>query len=405
MLIIFALFCELVYLFLFVASRQLGILDLHNDQYMWLVVGSLLLLFIFYFVTYYFLDWKKLDIKAIFFVVCIFHIQFLFIPYLSSNDLYSYIFTTRLNGIFGENPYFVQYDSFPQDVLYPKLETIWAHHPTLYGPLFLHIGGVLNKIDQDNLSLLTYSFKSLFIGANLLSAFLIYKISRSKRAVFLFTTNPLVVFELSGNSHTESLTLLFLLASIYFLYRKPVAGFLGFVFSVLIKYYSAVFLPFYFIFLQKKGIKTLVLSLLIGGLLTIFIYWPFWQGFENFGYLMSYYNGEYTSPSLLIYLGQLLFGSYKLSFQINTFIFLSFAGVLMYKFWRSNAEIKLFLFYSFLLYFAYILTKSSLILPWYLIMLVALASLCSTWREYQKYALVGVIFVSIYSLGLYYFVR
>lgn len=381
------------------------LIDLHNDQHMLLLVSALFVLFLVYFLAYFKLPWQKISPRRVFIALFALYLPFLFVPFISSNDLYSYISATRINGIFGQNPYFVQYDSFQHDVLYRELETIWAHHPTLYGPLFLHIGGFLNWVGQNNLVFLTLAFKSLFIGANLVNAFLVYQISKSQKALFLFAANPLVVFELSGNSHTESLTLLFFLSSIYFLYRRPVLGFAGFTASVLVKYYSALFVPFYLIKLKKEGLKTLLYSLFLGVLLTVAAYWQFWRGLENFDYLLAYYNGQYVNPSLLIYLGEKLLGSYVLSFQINTLVFLSFAGVLFYKFLKSKVELKEFTFSCFLLYWAYVLTKSSLILPWYIIMLVALASLCMVWREYQKYALASLVFVAIYSLGLYYFVR
>ena len=386
------------------------LIDLHNDQQMLRFVGALFVLYLAYFFVYFKLPWKKVNVKTIFIAVFLINLPFLFVPFLSSTDLYSYIFTTRVNGIFGENPYFVQYDSFQNDILYSKLETIWAHHPTLYGPLFLHIGGLVNKIGQNNLDFLTFAFKGMFIGANLANAYLIYKISKSVKALYLFALNPLVVFELSGNSHTESLTILFFLSSIYYLYRRPVlgppaGGFVAFTASVLVKYYTELFTPFYLIVLLKKGVSKLALSVLAGGALVIASYFRFWEGPENFEYLFAYYNGQYINPSLLIYFGEMLLGSYTLSFQINTILFLGVAGFTFYKFWKSKGELKHFVFYSFLLYLAYLLTKSSLILSWYLILLVALAALCASFKEYQKYAIWGLIFVSIYSLGLYFFVR
>lgn len=405
MLIGFTIFSELVYLFLFFRARNLGLIDLKNDQDMFLVVGALTILFLVYFLAYNFLKFQKQKVNTIFLVCSIFHLTFLFIPFLTSNDLYSYIFTTRINSIFGENPYFVPYNNFPQDVLFYDLKTIWANHPTLYGPLFLQIGGFINLIDQNNLTFLTFAFKSLFIGANLLSAILIYKISKSKKAFFLFEANPLVVFELSGNSHTEAFIILFLLFSILFLYRLKVVGFFMFTASILIKYYSLILLPFYLIKLKKEGTKTLALSLLIGVLFTTIIYFPFWRGLNNFDYLLSYYNGQYISPSLFIYLGEIILGSYRLSFQLNTLVFLAVATFLTYKFWYSKSELKKFIFYSFLLYWVYLLTKSSLILSWYLTPLVALGSICIVWKEYKKYAVASLAFVSVYSLLLYYFVR
>lgn len=405
MLFIFALFSELIYLFLFFKAREAGSLNLHNDQHMVWVVGSLFVLFIVYFLAFRFVNWRKQSIKQIFLMAVVFQITFLFIPFLWSNDLYSYIFSSRIMSIFGENPYFITYDNFVRDPLFAQLKTIWAGHTVLYGPLFLHIGGFINFIGQNNLIFLTLAFKSLFIGANILNIFLVYKISKSREALFLFGASPLMVLELAGNSHTESILLLFLLLSFYLLYNKPVYSFVALIASVLVKYYSLIFLPFYLIHLAKKGVRKLIVALVLGGLLTIGAYLPFWDGFGIFDYLISYYNGQYISPSLGVYVGEKLLGSYSLSFGINTFIFLMIALALGLKFWFSKPKFKEFVFYSFLLYWAYLLTKSSLILSWYLIPLVALASLCARWEEYQKLALVGIVFASIYSLALYYFAR
>src|SRR3990167_8619226 len=233
MLIGFAILTEVIYSLLFFQAHSLGLIDLHNNQHLFWVIASLSILFILYFLAYRFLNWPKVQIKTLSRIIIIFHLTFLLIPFLSSNDLYSYIFSTRINGLYYQNPYFTIYDSFPSDPLYHDLWTIWATQRTLYGPLFLYIGGLINYIGQNNLLFLTLAFKSLFIAANLACILLIYKITQSKKAVFLFGVNPLVIYELSGNSHTESLTLLFLLLAFY-LYNRPVMGFLGLIASVLI---------------------------------------------------------------------------------------------------------------------------------------------------------------------------
>lgn len=405
MLLTFFLLSELFYLILLAKSWGGKLINLHDNQTMVFVVTILALLFIIYHLAYHKLDWKKQSVKAIFLIIAVFHLTFLFTPFLTSNDLYSYIFTTRIWPIFGQNPYFVPYNNFHQDPLFENLKTVWASHTNLYAPLFLYPGGLLNLIDQNNFNFLVWSFKTLFIAANLTNVILIYKITRSLKALLLFGTNPLIVFELSGNSHTESFTILFLLTSIYFLHHKPIVGFTSFVSSVLVKYYSALFLPFYFIKLARQGVGKLLLSLLVGTLLTLLTFWPFWRGPENFDYLLSYYNGQYTSPSLLVYLGEVILSSYTLSFQINTIIFLVIFGILIYFFWRAKDSLRYFLFYSFLLYWGYLLTKSSLILSWYLTPLVVLASLCIVWKKHQNYAYAGISFVTLYSLGLYYLVR
>jgi hypothetical protein len=268
----------------------------------------------------------------------------------------------------------------------------------------LYIGGLINLLIQNNLLFLTYTFKLLFIGANLVNIFLIYKITKNAKAVFLFAANPLVIFELSGNSHTESLTFLFLLMAFYW-YKRPILGFAGFIASVLIKYYPLVFLPLFLINLKKRGLSNLLPASIIGLIMIVVMFLPFWQGPDNFSYLMTYYSGHYASHSLLIYPFEWLFSSYLLSFQINTVLFFAIALILLFKFWSGKTDLKKLVFFCFLLYWVYLLTKSSLILSWYLILLILLASLSASWKQYEKYALAGITFTSIYSLLLYYFVR
>lgn len=404
MLVLFAVFSELVYLFLIAKSRQFGALDLHNDLQLQLVIASLALLFLGYLFTYLFTDWEKVDIRILLFVIFLGHLTFLAIPFISSSDLYSYIFSGRLLPHFGANPYLTTYDTFQGDNLYNNIRTIWSSHTTLYGPLFLLLGGLVNIIGGNNLGLIILIFKSLLIGANLISTLLIYSLSKSEKATFLYGLNPLVVFELAGNSHNESVLILFLLVSLFFISR-PVIGFGSLTASFLVKYSTLILVPFYLIYIKSKGLKVVAASICFGLALAVITYIPFWGGLDIFNYLISYYNGEYISPSLGIFLGQTLLGSYRLSFQINTIVFLLTAGILVVRFWFSERSFKKVVFYSFLIYWAYVATKLSLVLTWYLIPLVALGSLCVSWREYRRFGEAGVLFTGIYSLFLYYFVR
>lgn len=404
-----------LYIYLFVSvciffllswkSHLQGILDLHNDKDMALVVISLTILFIGYFLTLTFTKWNKVSFRQVFIPVVALNVAFLFVPFLSSNDLYSYIFSGRVYHIWGENPYLVPYSSFPNDPLYKSLETVWAKHTVLYGPAFLYVSGYLNLLLQDNFLLLTGAFKGLFLLANILIAFLIYKITNSKKSVYLYSLNPLVIYELSGNIHTESLLLLFLAFSFYLLYKRPVLSFSVFTFSVLVKYYSALFAPLYLIYLKKKSMRQLLIALTVGALISVLLYLPFWTGFEIFDYLMSYYNGIYPSPSLGIYFGEVLLESYHTSFQINTIIFFVLTGILIFRFWKSEATFKEFIFSTILFYLVYILFKLSLVMVWYLIPIIFIASLTDKWKEYNKFVFILLLLVSTYALSLYYFLR
>lgn len=372
---------------------------------MFAIVMTLASFYLVYFFLYFRFPWDIISIKTILIVVSIIHVLFLSVPFISSNDLHSYVFGTRIFVRFGENPYLKPYEAFPQDEFYGKINTIWSSQTILYGPLFLLIGGVINNLGMNNVSLTVFLFKLLLVGVNIINALLIYKITKSTKASFLYGLNPIVIFELAGNTHTESLLIFFLLCSFLFIKKRPITGAVNLIASFLIKYSTVIFVPLVFLYVLKKSSwKIFLISLLFGVLITIVVYMPFWQP-HIFDYLTAYYNGQYTSPALGIAVGQQLLGSYRTSFQINTILFLLFSGLIFMKFLFSKASFKKLIFYCFLLYFVYLITKLSLVLVWYTTPLLALASICACWKKYKNYALASIVFVSIYSLGLYIVVR
>ncbi|MFH1971007.1 MAG: polyprenol phosphomannose-dependent alpha 1,6 mannosyltransferase MptB, partial [Patescibacteria group bacterium] len=377
----------------------------HDNSTALLIVVLLSLLFICYFCTYYFTDWIKVNIKTIFFFALVFNMTFLFIPFLTSNDLFSYIFQSRVFSHFGKNPYLITYDSFPNDQFYESIKTIWSSNTLRTGPLFLFIGAFINLLGQNSLTLTILLFKILLVGANILNVFLIFKISKSTKATFLYALNPLVIFELAGNAHNESLLILFLLISLLFLLKQPILSFSTLIASTLVKYSTFMLLPLYLVFIKRKGWKILCIALSLGTLILVTFYLPFWSGLHIFDGLIAFYNGKYISPSLGILIGQKIFGSYELSFKINTLVFLVVITTIIIKSFFSKLTFKQFVFYSFLIYWIYLSTKLSLVLTWYLTPLVALASLCTSWKKREKYAMSGLIFIGFYCLLLFYFVR
>src|SRR3989344_776876 len=378
--------------------------DLHNNEHLIQVISLYLIAYLIYFLTFKYLNFEKLNFKKIFLAAVFIYIFFLPIPYLTSDDLFSYIFTGRVFSVWEENPYLAPYDDFQHDPYYSQLKTVWSVHVPYYGPLFILISGIINFVGQNSLGFLIYLFKFIFILFNLLSIYLVYKISKNLKSVFLFGFNPLIIFELSGNTHSESLIILLLLLSIYQL-KKPLVGFSSFLLSGLIKYYTFIFMPLYLIIFLKKG-RSIFLAGVWGIVLMSLIFLPFLNaGGVIFNNLSEFYCGKFNYPSVGIFLGERIFNSYNFSFQINTLIFLLALLLISIKFWFRKFELKIFIFYMGIIYFIFILTKLSLVLGWYLTPLVAISSLLINYREYKKYATLGIIFVSFYSLIIYYAVR
>ena len=175
----------------------------------------------------------------------------------SSKDLFSYISQARITSVYNQNPYSTSYSNFSNDAFYPILKNDWSWFPVVYGPVFTILGIIITKIAGNNLLLNVYLFKLIFLIFNIANIYLILKLTANKKSVFLYAFNPLVIHELSINSHTESLLIMFLLISLLIIkHGKSTVHFLvsllSLTLSVLIKYSTFVIVPFYLVYIFKK---------------------------------------------------------------------------------------------------------------------------------------------------------
>lgn len=402
---IFATISEVIYVLIVLRRVQQPLLNLHQNSDLFFILVCLTLLFILYFGFYRVVNWRELSTKKIFFVLVLFQSTLLFTPFLTSDDIYTYIFSSRLLPIWGANPYIIPFDNFPQDPIYQQVKTMWSSYTALYGPLFLHIGAVLNLVGQNSFSILISLFKATLIAVNIASCLLIYELTKSKKALFLYGSSPLVIFELAGSGHLDSMLILFLLVSFLLLSKKPAFGFGSLIASVLIKYFTIILIPFFSVYILRRGIRNFALALVLSLVLVIVIYIPFWTSPDIFNYLTSYYNEVSPFPSLGILAGLVIFESYKVSFNVNTLLFLLILIILTIKLFRSKNDVAQLIFFSMLLYWAFLLTKLNLVLTWYLTPVIAASSLCLISKKYSNYGVKSIVLASLYGLVLYVWVR
>jgi len=407
-LIVAGLTAQSLYLSFYLLKRYFGLLDLHTQAHLNLVIILLAILYLIYFCVLFKLNFAANKLKTIFLFSVLFQVGFIFVPFFTSNDLHSYIAAGRVINQ-GANPYIDTYSQFPDDLFYPIINNFWSAKPTLYGPVFLFLSSFINTMGQNHYPMTVFLFKSFLIVINLLNGYLIYKITKSTKALFLYSWNPLVIYELSANAHNESLLIFSFLVSAYVLKKKRIIlSFIFLLLSILVKYTAAVFMPFYVLtfFKQKLNLnqfiyKSIYISGICLGIVAIF-YYPFWHGRETFSFLLNYYHGQTISPSVGIWLLDKA-TAHTQAFKLNSFIFLAIGGVTglwillnKYSFQRLSSAF-------FVVYIAFILTKLSLVLSWYLTPIVALASLNV---EKQKNISILVVFlVTIYHLLLYWFIK
>ena len=187
--------------------------------------------------------------------------------------------------------------------------------------------------------------------------------------------------------------------------KQPIMGYLSIVASILIKYFTLSLIPFFTIFIFRKSIKSFIIALFLSVILIIIVFVPFWSGPDIFNYLTSYYDESSPFPSLGILLGSVILGSYELSFNINTIIFLSIFLLFAIKLIRIENNLAKLISLSMLLYWIFLLTKLNLVLTWYLTPIVALSSLCLISKKYSSLGVKSISLASIYALILYWWVK
>ena len=142
-----------------------------------------------------------------------------------------------------------------------------------YGPVFLTICGLLNKISFSSVLLFLYEFKILNFIAYLITVYLVYKLTKKKKLTIAYCFNPLILMEVLVNVHNDIFVLLFALFAIFFVKEAEknrekffkseiifICGLAFLAFSASIKYITILFLPFIILYrLRNKDFKNKLL--------------------------------------------------------------------------------------------------------------------------------------------------
>lgn len=183
----------------------------------------------------------------------------LFIKPFHSLDIYNYINTGWLQTQYGLDPYVAVPADIPDWQQDPMFHAEWSHTHTVYGFLFTTICRLVCRAGQGNLSSTLLLFKAMNAIAFAWTAWVVWlgsrrlQQARPERSLYLFLWNPLLLLHVIGNGHNDLLMGLMTVASIYLAMRGDwllvlpvlVAG-------ALVKFGSAVLLPFAFLYLVKR---------------------------------------------------------------------------------------------------------------------------------------------------------
>ena len=230
---------------------------------------------------------------------------------------------------------------------------------------------ILTNIITLRLLVIIAEIGTVWIGIKMLDLF-----NFDRQKILLYTLNPLVIIELTGNLHGEAFLIIFLLSSLYLLIKRyffASALFLGLAVST--KLLPLIFIPVIVSFIGLK--KGLVYCLIVLLIVTVsFIPFFNYNFIIHFGESIGYYFQKFEFNGSLYYLlrwiGYSLAGFNLIYFIGKVLPVLCFVIITIIAFYKKPISIEVFferLLITMLVYYLFSLTVH----PWYITLLVVLS--------------------------------
>ncbi|HUP27641.1 MAG TPA: hypothetical protein VM409_04335 [Chloroflexia bacterium] len=157
------------------------------------------------------------------FVICgwaaLFNIYQVFMYPVGAADIFDQIFRARLQAHYDLNPFTTFPQAFTGDPFRPYVA--WQGEGSPYGPMWELLAGGTSLMAGNSLWNNLILFKLLVMlayGVNVALTYGILRVSKPEwalRGTLFFAWNPLVVFEVAGNGHNDSIVVTFLLVAVY----------------------------------------------------------------------------------------------------------------------------------------------------------------------------------------------
>ena len=198
------------------------------------------------------------------FIAIISFIFVLVIPFTCS-DVFYYLGIGRLDGEYGQNPYYVTIEEFVnegENSKYLEQDTVleqgyindWGDTTVVYGPVWTLICKVVSIFSFGNIDIGLFVFKLVNLIVHLINCYLIYKLSGKKIFTLIYGLNPFILIEGIASVHNDMFVILFTLLSLYFLLKKKnlVISIVFIALATAIKYFTIILLPFMIIYYFRK---------------------------------------------------------------------------------------------------------------------------------------------------------
>jgi hypothetical protein len=155
--------------------------------------------------------WRgELSLSRVVWIGLALHALALVIPLFLSRDVYSYAYYGRMVSRYGVNPYLFTPGNFLQDPFYLYVSHFWIDSPSVYGPAFSALAGLLTGL-VSGVAATVDAFKLVAVLASvgtMLAVVAAAKRIRPERAAFaglLIGWNPVIVFHNVAGGHNDAL--------------------------------------------------------------------------------------------------------------------------------------------------------------------------------------------------------
>ncbi len=202
---------------------------------------------------------NKLSYKAVWGLVIFTSVLLTFSYNAFSYDLFNYMFDARIITNYQQNPYLHKALDYPGDPMLSFMH--WTHRTYPYGPSWLILTVPLSFIGGNFFLFTFFMFKAISSLSYLGTAYFISKILKKVNTenallgLVFFAFNPLVIIEGLVSAHNDMAMIFFAVFSLYLLLNsQKIFSFLGFLFSIGIKFATVFMIPAYIYFFIKKKI-------------------------------------------------------------------------------------------------------------------------------------------------------
>lgn len=330
------------------------------------------------FILYYLLQKSIQKPTLIFSLGVFFRVLLLLSTPALSDDFYRFVWDGRLLA-HGLNSYVFLPSEFVKSVDFTKVigdSSLFQslnspNYFTVYPSLNQYIFGISAWLAGNNLFLNIIILRLFILSGEFLTLFLLSKLSQKKHLpITLYVFNPLIIIELTGNLHFESLVITFLLLA-YYSYKKQYVWLsaIAFACAVSIKLLPLVFLP---IIVKQIGLKEGLKYSTIVILCCLLLFLPFVDNLliSGISSSLSLYFQKFEFNASVYYLirevGYWIFGYNIIGMAGKGIMLLSFVGIL----WISIKSRNFFEGCLFIL--SLYLALATTVHPWYASTLILL---------------------------------